>query len=178
MKFSKSILSLAMSAALAMASTAAVADHHGDKSKKGADMKAEQATSDIIATDKAAGSFDTLLTAVEAAGLTETLASGGPFTVFAPTDDAFAAIPADDLNALLADQDALTSVLTYHVVDGRVPAAKVIKLDSATTLQGSDVTITVDGGEVDVNNANVVATDVKASNGVIHVIDSVLMPDS
>jgi uncharacterized surface protein with fasciclin (FAS1) repeats len=121
--------------------------------------------------------FTTLATAVEAAGLTETLATGGPFTVFAPTNDAFAAIPAATLNALLADSAALTEVLLYHVVSGEVLAETVVTLDSAVTLQGSAVTITVDStGGVMVNDAEVTTTDVTATNGVIHVIDEVLLP--
>ena len=185
MNFRTAMISLSASIALALSATPALADHHGDKSmghdsdtEQGQMMKSEKATTDIISTAEAAGSFTTLLTAIEVAGLTDTLATGGPFTVFAPTDEAFSAIPEADLTALLADKQALTSVLTYHVVDGRVPAAKVVKLDSATTLQGSDVTINVEGDNVEVNKANVTATDIKASNGLIHVIDTVLMPGS
>ena len=130
----------------------------------------------IIETAEAAGSFTTLLTAIETAGLTETLATGGPFTVFAPTDEAFAAIPEADLAAILADNDTLTSILTYHVVDGAVMSAQVVELDSATTLQGSDVEITVTDSGVMVDGANVVTVDVEAGNGVIHVIDAVITP--
>jgi uncharacterized surface protein with fasciclin (FAS1) repeats len=122
-----------------------------------------------------AGSFETLAAALQAAGLVETLKGEGPFTVFAPTDEAFAAIPEAQLEALLADKEALTAVLTYHVVPGKVMAADVVDLDSATTVQGADLTIgTADG--VTVDGANVVKTDIEASNGVIHVIDAVLMP--
>jgi uncharacterized surface protein with fasciclin (FAS1) repeats len=128
----------------------------------------------LVETAEAAG-FTTLLAAVEAAGLTETLANEGPFTVFAPTNDAFAQIPEDDLNALLADTEALTEVLLYHLLDGEVPAETVVTLTSATTLQGSNVAISVGGG-VAVNDANVTVTNVFASNGVIHVIDKVLIP--
>ena len=128
----------------------------------------------LVETAEAAG-FTTLLAAVEAAGLTETLANEGPFTVFAPTNDAFAQIPKDDLNALLADTEALTEVLLYHLLDGEVPAETVVTLTSATTLQGSNVAISVGGG-VAVNDANVTVTNVFASNGVIHVIDKVLIP--
>jgi len=141
----------------------ASADHHGMKK-------------DIVDTAVAAGSFDTLVTAVQAAGLVETLKSEGPFTVFAPTDEAFAAIPAADLEALLADKDKLTAVLTYHVVPGKVMAADVVGLDSATTVQGSDVDIEVADGGVKIDGANVVTTDIETSNGVIHVIDAVIMP--
>ncbi|MDH3249960.1 MAG: fasciclin domain-containing protein, partial [Acidimicrobiia bacterium] len=125
-----------------------------------------------------AGSFSTLVTAIQAAGLVDTLSSEGPFTVFAPTDDAFAALPEGLLDTVLADTDLLTSILTYHVVAGNVTAAGVVTLDSADTVQGEAVTITVDDGSVLVNDANVVQTDVDASNGVIHVIDAVLLPPS
>ncbi|MEX0914562.1 MAG: fasciclin domain-containing protein, partial [Wenzhouxiangellaceae bacterium] len=111
-----------------------------------------------------------------AAGLVETLKGDGPFTVFAPTDEAFAAIPKADLEALLANREKLTAVLTYHVVSGKVMAADVVSLDSATTVQGSDIDINVAGGGVTVDGANVVSTDIEASNGVIHVIDAVIMP--
>lgn len=134
--------------------------------------------SDILATAESAGSFTTLLTAVDAAGLTETLAGEGPFTVFAPTDEAFAAVDEDTLNALLADPEALADVLLYHVVAGEVPAADVVTLDSATTVQGSDVEIAVDGDTVTVNGATVIQTDIQTSNGIIHVIDAVLLPPS
>lgn len=130
----------------------------------------------VVETAEAAGDFSTLLTAIEAAGLTETLATGGPFTVFAPTDEAFAAIDEDTLNGLLADPEALSEVLLYHVVEGEVYAADVVTLDSATTLQGSDVEIVVDGDTVTINGATVVMTDIQTSNGVIHVIDAVLLP--
>lgn len=131
---------------------------------------------DIVDTAVAAGSFNTLVTAVQAAGLVETLKSDGPFTVFAPTDEAFAAIPAADLEALLADKEKLTAVLTYHVVPGKVMAADVVGLDSATTVQGSDVDIEVVDGGVKIDGANVVTTDIETSNGVIHVIDAVILP--
>lgn len=131
---------------------------------------------DIVDTAIGAGSFNTLVTAVQAAGLVETLKGEGPFTVFAPTDAAFAAIPEADLNALLADKEQLTAVLTYHVVAGKVMAADVVGLDSATTVQGSDIEITVTDAGVKVDNANVVQTDIETSNGVIHVIDAVILP--
>ena len=131
---------------------------------------------DIVDTAVGADNFNTLVTAVEAAGLVETLKGDGPFTVFAPTDEAFAAIPESDLEALLADKDQLTEVLTYHVVSGKVVAEDVVELDSATTVQGSDVSIEVVDGSVMIDGATVVTTDIEASNGVIHVIDGVLMP--
>ena len=116
------------------------------------------------------------MTAVKAAGLVETLKGEGPFTVFAPTDGAFAKVPTDTLNALLADKAALANVLTYHVVAGNVMAADVVKLTSAVTVQGQAVSIEVKDGKVYVDGAQVVATDIKASNGVIHVIDAVILP--
>jgi transforming growth factor-beta-induced protein len=127
-----------------------------------------------VATE--AGNFTTLLEAAQVAGLVDTLSGEGPYTVFAPTDEAFAAVDPATLDALLADPEALADVLLYHVVPGEVYAADVVTLDSATTAQGSDVSITVDGDTVMINDATVTATDIQASNGVIHVIDSVLLP--
>jgi len=129
---------------------------------------------DIVDTAVAAGNFKTLATALQAAGLVETLKGKGPFTVFAPTDAAFAKIPKADLDALLADKAKLTKVLTYHVVPGKV-MAKDVKAGKVKTVQGSDITVSTTGG-VMVNNAKVTATDIAASNGVIHVIDTVIMP--
>ena len=129
---------------------------------------------DIVDTAVAAGSFKTLATALGAADLVGTLKGKGPFTVFAPTDEAFAKIPKADLDALLKDKKKLTAVLTYHVVPGKVMAADV-KAGKVKTVQGSEVTIATTGG-VMVNNAKVVKTDIAADNGVIHVIDTVLMP--
>jgi transforming growth factor-beta-induced protein len=132
---------------------------------------------DIVDTAVADGRFTTLVAAVEAAGLTETLAGEGPFTVFAPTDDAFAALPEGTVEALLADIPALTDILTYHVVAGEVLAADVVGLESATTVQGSDISISVVDGNVFLNETiQVIITDIVASNGVIHVIDGVLLP--
>jgi uncharacterized surface protein with fasciclin (FAS1) repeats len=133
------------------------------------------APGNIVEVAVGAGSFETLVTAVKAAGLVETLQGEGPFTVFAPTDEAFAKIPTDQLDALLADKEALTAVLTYHVVPGKVMAADVVGMDSATTVQGGSITIDTSDG-VKVDGANVVKTDIEASNGVIHVIDAVIMP--
>ncbi|MBU1190515.1 MAG: fasciclin domain-containing protein [Gammaproteobacteria bacterium] len=130
---------------------------------------------DIVDTAIAAGSFDTLITAVKAAGLVDTLKGKGPFTVFAPTDAAFAKLPKAQLEALLNDKAALAKVLTYHVVAGKVEAADVVKLNSATTVEGQSVVITT-GDSVMINNATVIQTDIASSNGVIHVIDSVLLP--
>jgi uncharacterized surface protein with fasciclin (FAS1) repeats len=129
---------------------------------------------DIVDTAVSAGSFKTLVTAVQAAGLVDTLKGPGPFTVFAPSDEAFAKIPKDQLDALLKDKAKLTAVLTYHVVPGKV-MAKDVKAGKVKTVQGSEITVGTSGG-VTVDNAKVVATDVAASNGVIHVIDTVIMP--
>lgn len=132
---------------------------------------------DIIDTAVAAGTFKTLATALTAGGLIDTLKGPGPFTVFAPTDEAFAKIPAADLQALLADKKKLTDVLTYHVVSGKVPASVVTTLHDAVTVEGGKVTIATAGGKVTLNGmSHVTATDIEASNGVIHVIDTVLMP--
>jgi uncharacterized surface protein with fasciclin (FAS1) repeats len=133
--------------------------------------------SDIVATAQAAGSFNTLLAAVNAAGLTSTLQGPGPFTVFAPTDAAFAALPAGTVPALLNDIPQLTNILTYHVVSGEVTASEVVQLSSATTLNGQDITITVANGEVFINGVKVIQTDIRTSNGVIHVIEGVLLPN-
>lgn len=129
---------------------------------------------DIIDTAVAAGSFKTLATALSAAGLVDTLKGKGPFTVFAPTDEAFAKIPKSDLDALLKDKAKLTSILTYHVVAGKLMAAD-IKAGKIKTIQGSEVTVSTSMG-VSIDNAKVIKTDIVADNGVIHVIDTVLMP--
>jgi uncharacterized surface protein with fasciclin (FAS1) repeats len=168
---------VAAAAALAVvlsASAPALADNAKGSEHPG---KAAAAKSmDIVDTAVAAGSFNTLATALKAAGLIETLKGAGPFTVFAPTDDAFKKLPAGTLEKLLADKAQLTKVLTYHVVAGKVMAADVVKLTSAKTVEGSSVKIAVANGGVKVNDANVVKTDVGASNGVIHVIDTVILP--
>ena len=129
---------------------------------------------DIVDTAVAAGSFKTLATALTAAGLVDTLKGKGPFTVFAPTDEAFAKIPKADLDALLKDKAKLTAVLTYHVVPGAV-MAKDVKAGKVKTVQGSELTLATAGG-VTVDGAKVIKADIKADNGVIHVIDTVLMP--
>lgn len=136
---------------------------------------ADQNIADIVDTAVGAGKFSTLVVAVQEAGLVDVLKGEGPFTVFAPTDEAFAKIPEDQLKALLADKEALTAVLTYHVVPGMVLAEDVVALNSATTVQGGAIDIDTSDG-VRVDGANVIMTDVLASNGVIHVIDSVIMP--
>ena len=129
---------------------------------------------DIVDTAVKAGNFKTLVAAVQAAGLVDTLKGPGPFTVFAPTDEAFAKIPKATLDGLLADKAALTKVLTYHVVPGKVMTSDV-RAGKVKTVQGSELTVTTTGG-VMVDNAKVTATDIAADNGVIHVIDTVVMP--
>ncbi|QFT91537.1 Immunogenic protein MPT70 precursor [Roseovarius sp. THAF9] len=133
---------------------------------------------DIVDTAAEAGDFSTLLAAAEAAGLVETLKGDGPFTVFAPTDEAFAALPEGTVDTLLMpeNKDQLTSILTYHVVPGKVMSGDLSDGMAAETVQGSEVTIGTEGG-VTVNEANVVTADIEASNGVIHVIDGVIMPE-
>lgn len=137
---------------------------------------AEAANADIIGVASTAGSFNTLVAAVKAADLVETLQASGPYTVFAPTDEAFAKLPDGAVDKLLANPDQLRQVLLYHVVPGKVTASEVVSLSNATTAQGSDVKISVKGGQVMVNNAKVTQTDVMASNGVIHAIDTVILP--
>ena len=141
-------------------------------------MAADKGSKDIVDTAVAAGQFTTLAKALQAAGLVDTLKRKGPFTVFAPTDDAFAKLPSGALDDLLTpeNKEKLKAVLLYHVVAGKVPAAKVMKMKSAKTVNGQEVTISTSGGKVMVNEATVVKADVMASNGVIHVIDTVLMP--
>jgi len=133
---------------------------------------------DIVETAVAAGNFKTLGAALQAAGLIDALKGPGPFTVFAPTDEAFAKLPAGTVDELLKPEnhDKLVAILTYHLVAGDVLAKDVVKLHEAKTVNGKDVKITVAGGKVMVDNANVVKTDIKCSNGVIHVIDSVILP--
>jgi uncharacterized surface protein with fasciclin (FAS1) repeats len=140
------------------------------------DAKKAAETKNIVEVAVAAGSFKTLATALTEAGLVETLKGEGPFTVFAPTDEAFAKVPKADLDALLKNKEELKRVLLYHVVSGQVKAAEVVKLTKATTVEGSDVKVAVKDGKVMVNKANVVTTDIMASNGVIHVIDAVILP--
>lgn len=159
------LLTVAMLAVFAM--TAIAGGSHKKNSK------------DIVETAVSAGSFNTLVAAVKAAGLVDTLKGDGPFTVFAPTDEAFAKLPAGTLENLLKpeNKDQLAAILTYHVVSGKVKAKDVVKLNQATTVQGSDVTIAVENGGVVLNgSSNVVTTDIGTSNGVIHVIDTVILP--
>ena len=156
--FRRTFISLAAAAAL---TTSVNADGH---------------SMDIVDTAVSAGSFTTLVAAVQAAGLVDTLKGDGPFTVFAPTDDAFAALPEGTIEALLADIEALTAILTYHVVPGAVMSGDLSDGMMAATVNGASVTIGTDGG-VTVDGANVIAADIKASNGVIHVIDAVILPN-
>jgi uncharacterized surface protein with fasciclin (FAS1) repeats len=133
----------------------------------------------ILDTARAAGSFKTLTAALQAAGLADALKSQGPYTVFAPTDDAFNRLPAGTLESLLKpeNKDKLKAILLYHVVSGEVGSSQVVKLSSAKTLAGKDLAISLENGEVMINHAKVVRPDVHASNGIIHVIDTVLIPE-
>ena len=164
---SKILAPVAMMLGIAL-STAAVA---------GGGMKEQSA--DIVDIAVGAGQFNTLAAALDAAGLVDTLKSDGPFTVFAPTDAAFAKLPEGTVQSLLLpeNKDKLIAILTYHVVPGNVMASDVVNLNAATTVNGGDVAIEVVDGNVMVDNATVVKTDIKASNGVIHVIDSVILPN-
>lgn len=154
-------------AAFSLLASTSFADHHMKNGGK-----------DIVDVAVGAGQFTTLAAALEAADLVDTLKGEGPFTVFAPTDEAFSKLPAGTLDSLLLpeNRDQLVSILTYHVVAGKVMAEDVVKLDNATTVNGTDVDISVDGETVRVDQANVVSADIAASNGVIHVIDAVILP--
>jgi uncharacterized surface protein with fasciclin (FAS1) repeats len=144
----------------------------------GASYSASHDKKDIVDTAVSAGSFNTLVAAVKAAGLVETLKGKGPFTVFAPTDDAFKKLPPGTIEDLLKpeNKEKLKGILTYHVVSGKVMAKDVTKIKSAKTVQGQSLTITAKDGGVMVDNAKVVKTDIACSNGVIHVIDTVVLP--
>lgn len=152
-----------------LVSAVAIAGHHDEG-------EAKHGKKDIVDTAISAKNFSTLLAAVKQAGLVDALKGEGPYTLFAPTDEAFAKIPKAKLQALLNNREALTSVLTYHVVPANVSAAQVVNLKSAKTLQGQSISIDVSNG-VKVDNANVIKADIIASNGVIHVIDEVIMPN-
>ena len=160
MKLSKIILTSIVAVSLTFANVAFADDHSMKK--------------DIVDTAIAAGGFTTLVTAVQAADLVDKLKEDGPFTVFAPNDEAFAKIPADTLNALVADKEALTGILGLHVIAGKKMAADVVGIYQATTITGRTLNIKVMGGEVFVNGSKVIATDIETSNGVIHVIDTVI----
>lgn len=159
-------------AVLALASIATTASAQGPSESK------KSVTKDIVQVAVEAGSFKTLVAAVQAAGLVETLKGEGPFTVFAPNDAAFAKLPQGTVEGLLADKAKLTSVLTFHVLSGKVGAADVIKANGARpkTVNGQSLDIQVRGGKVYVNGAQVITADVQASNGVIHIVDTVLLP--
>lgn len=161
---------LLMVAQFFLVAAQAGAGHHADKA----------ASKDIVDTAVAAGEFKTLAAALEAAGLVGTLKGDGPFTVFAPTDAAFAKLPEGTVESLLKpeNRDRLVAILTYHVVPGKVAAADVVKLSEAKTVNGQDLEITVADRGVRVNDANVIKTDIGASNGVIHVVDTVILPNS
>jgi len=169
----KTILAAAVASAVVVTGTTAVGE---GMQYAATNARSPMAKSDIIDTAVGAGQFNTLAKALTAAGLIDTLKGPGPFTVFAPTDAAFAKIPADKLNALLADKAALTKVLTYHVVPGMVVAADV-KPGRVKTVEGDYLNVTASSGGVKVNDANVIKTDVMATNGVIHVIDTVVLPN-
>jgi len=138
--------------------------------------KEESSAADIVDTAVAAGNFQTLVSAVEAAGLVDTLKGEGPFTVFAPTDEAFAKIPQEQLESLLANKTQLTAVLTYHVIAGKVMSTDLTDDMAVATVQGDNVTINLDEDGVMVNDAKVVQADIECINGVVHAIDTVLMP--
>jgi len=139
-------------------------------------MVSKAVKNDIVQTAISAGNFTTLATALTEAGLVDALKGDGPFTVFAPTDDAFKKLPEGALEGLLKDKEALKNVLLYHVVSGNVSSTDVVKLDKATTLNGSDIKIKTVDGKVMINDSQVTGADVQASNGIIHVIDTVLLP--
>ncbi len=177
---------LAVPAALVLAlglSSTAMADGHGKKHKDKMDAKVVEVEAamkkDIVDTAVGAGQFNTLAAALTAAGLVDTLKGEGPFTVFAPTDEAFAKLPKGTVESLLLpeNKDKLVAILTYHVVPGKVNAAQVVNLTSAATVNGDTVDIKVKKGAVTIDAANVIKTDIGATNGVIHVIDSVIMPN-
>lgn len=190
MKSMMKVTAMALALVFASAFTPANAGDCGSGSKVKAnnagstpsmEAKAMQSTEikkmDIVEVAVSAGTFGTLVTAVKAAELVDVLKSEGPFTVFAPTDEAFAKLPDGAITRLLADKDKLAAVLTYHVIPGKVMAADVVKLSEAATANGQSVNIKVDGDKVFVDGAQVVKTDIECENGVIHVIDNVILPD-
>jgi len=161
---------IALLLGVALLGGSALAEHHEKK----------EAKADLVDTAVAAKDFQTLVAAVQAAGLVDVLKGEGPFTVFAPTDEAFSKLPEGTVEDLLKEEnrEKLAAILTYHVVPGRVMASDVVKLDKAKTVQGAELKIAVKGNQVMVDGANVVKTDIETSNGVIHVIDSVILPPS
>ncbi|MCB1222120.1 MAG: fasciclin domain-containing protein [Planctomycetales bacterium] len=159
-----------------VAASASAGHHEGDKGKDSKEAKAM----DIVDTAASAGTFNTLLAAAKAAGLVDALKGDGPLTVFAPTDEAFAALPEGTVERLLLpeNKDKLAEILLYHVVSGKVVAEQAVKLESAPTLAGQELSLMVKDGTLMIDNASVVAADVMASNGVIHVINAVLIPSA
>lgn len=171
---------VAVASAIIGCTTLSIAPASADcsKHKKGEKQMETTLTKDIVDTAQSAGSFGTLVTALKEAGLVETLKGEGPFTVFAPTDEAFKKVPADQLEALLKDKAKLTKVLTFHVVSGSVKAEDVVKLKSAKSVEGSPLAISVSADGVKIEGAKVTSTDIMCSNGVVHVIDTVILPPS
>jgi uncharacterized surface protein with fasciclin (FAS1) repeats len=172
---------LAVTAAIALTAAACSSDDNSEsQSEKTSTTTTAEVVADETIVDIAAGNedFSTLVTAVTEADLVDTLSGEGPFTVFAPTDDAFAAIPSDQLTAILADQEQLTAILTYHVLPAEVMAGDLQPTQTVETVQGDTVEINVVDGQATINGCNIVTTDIEASNGVIHVIDCVLLPPS
>ncbi|MEJ2194047.1 MAG: fasciclin domain-containing protein [Ignavibacteriaceae bacterium] len=165
--FSQKLIISAFMFSLIFTSLSFAGDHHKSKSSK----------KDIVTTAVEAGNFNTLATALTEAGLIEALQGDGPFTVFAPSDDAFAKLPEGTIESLLKDKEALTKVLLYHVVSGEVTSKEVVKLKKAETLEGEYITIKTTDDGVMINNSNIIGADIMASNGVIHVIDTVLLPE-
>jgi len=177
----KIVLLLAMLSLVACGGSSSGDSSGADDSTAATSTGGEQSANDIVTTAQQAGSFGTLVAAVQAAGLEETLRGPGPFTVFAPTDAAFAALPAGTVDNLLKpeNRDQLRAILTYHVVSGDVRAAQVTGMTSAPSVQGEPIAIAMQDGKVRLNgSATVVTTDIACSNGVIHVIDAVIMPPS
>jgi len=172
MRLIKTSLLIAAVATTTLVATTVTAQNYGSMAKKAAGLEKKN----IVETAAVNGKFTTLLTAAKAAGLAETLSTGGPFTVFAPTDEAFKKLPEGTVESLLANPEKLKEILLYHVVDGNVKAADVVNLRSAATLQGGSVTVASADGKVKINDATVTKTDIECSNGVIHVIDTVLLP--
>lgn len=170
------VLAFALSCSLATLGCGGSSSQQPTTSTTTSDHGAPAASADLVDTAIAAGDFTTLVNALQEAGLVDTLKGPGPFTVFAPTDAAFARLPAGTVEGLLADKDKLKAVLTYHVVAGAVSSADAAGLTTAKSVQGADLNVTSAGGSVKINDATVIKADIKATNGVVHVIDSVLLP--
>ena len=166
--FSPKLIISAIIFSLLATSMVVAGDHH---------KKSKSAKKDIVTIAVESGSFNTLATALTEAGLVEALQAEGPYTVFAPTDEAFAKLPEGTIESLLKDKEALTKILLYHVVSGKVTSKEVVKLEKAETLEGQSVKISTNKDGVMINDSKVTAVDIMASNGVIHVIDTVLLPE-